>query len=124
MSIEGRRLMNFGTIAAVAFVVLATAMPSAHGSDAISIERDSSIIWIATSVGDDDGATVTVRIKAPRADRAGTWLYQRCSFSYSGPATYRCGIDDEAARQHPGSWKVRVDVDGARVAQRWFEVAE
>jgi hypothetical protein len=41
---------------------------------------------------------------------------------YSRPGTYGCGIDTDSARQHPGSWNVIVDVDGARLAQRWFDV--
>jgi hypothetical protein len=121
----GNRATEFfriSMIAAVILMVLATHATWAQSDDVISIERDESVTWIEASITFENADKVTVRVKALTADRSGTWLYQRCSFPYSGPGTYHCGIDTDSAPQHPGRWKAIVDVDGARLAQRWFEV--
>jgi hypothetical protein len=87
------------------------------GADtAISVTRDESVVWVEVGVFDDSADDVGIRIFS------GGRLYQRSWLPYSGPGTYRCGIDRKAAARIGGRWLARAFLDDAEVARKRFVI--
>src|SRR5918994_8003687 len=96
-------------VGAALSVLLAAQSASAHG--VISITHDRPVLWVNVTLSDASADHVGIRILRP-ARRSQDRPYQRCDLPYSGPGTYRCGIDVNTARRHPGTWVARAFLDG------------
>ena len=110
------------TLAALGFAAIfaPTTAVAAEAAD-LATTTTEGITWVEAAVpaGDHD----KVAIKIYNVGGGSTSLWQRCSFTFTGTGTYRCGIDTEAgslAAEHDGRWVAKAFVDGNQVTRHAF----
>lgn len=82
---------------------------------------DQPVLWVDVTLSNVQADHVAIRILRP-ARRSQNRLYQRCYLPYSGPGTYRCGIDLNTAQRLAGTWVARAFLDHVEVARKRFVV--
>lgn len=83
------------------------------------------ILWVEATVEASQDGLVKINVRAP-ARNGGRILWQRCVLPYSGPGTYRCGIDvakGSLAHKRLGTWKAGVSFDGTHVGHTFFSMS-
>lgn len=110
-------------LAALGFAAVIAAPSAALAAEAAALDTTTSagITWVEATVPAGDHAKVTIKIinVSERSSR----VWQRCSFSFTGTGTYRCGLDSEAgslAHEQGGRWVAKAFVDGEQVARQTF----
>ena len=85
---------------------------------------ENDILWVEATLDAERGELVKINLRAPSRD-GGYELWQRCSFTYSGPGTYRCGLDvadGSLARKRVGKWKVGLASGGEHMDHTSFSM--
>ncbi len=124
-----RRILVAACLTSVGLTSM-TALPAlaeeASLSGMVQTQIQDEVLWIEAFPSQVDGNSLQIRVYASRVKRAGRILWQRCEFEYSGPGTYRCGIDVSPGSQtanRSATWRAAVVLDDTLLAKKRFSIA-
>ena len=120
---KNRIALALTTVALAALLAPAAAVAQEAPAAPLAVSRAQGITWVDASL--PAGEHSKVQIKILRETKRSTRLWQRCDFSFSGAATYRCGLDSgsgSAAAARSGDWVAKVFLDGAQVSKLSFSL--
>ena len=114
-------ITTLGIVSLFATPASAGSLPSTEVTRSV----DNDIVWFEANVSEAEGSQVVTKIFAPAAKGSRQSLWQRCSFTFNGAGTYRCGIDMSAgslASERNGTWTVRVVSAGITLTETSFRL--